>query len=202
MNIEQVILTLSYFGILLLMTSNGLTSLPSSQILYIVCGIFAAKGDLSLTWIILIGALGHTGGNWLLYEIARKKGMTFILKFKLFPEKQVKKVSLVFNKKPIFYLFIGKLVNPVKVFIPIPAGIAKMHRGIFLLITYITSAIWAALFVGIGYLFKEGFNKFGYLGGILLALGIIIILYFYKQMNTLELPEEKKEIRKKIKINE
>lgn len=210
MSIEQIILTLSYFGILLLMTSNGIIAFPSSQLIYIIAGYFAFTNDLNLFLIILVGALGHSLGNYILYEISRKKGMDYSIKFIKYlfqfqdPKKEIKKFQIAFNKRSKTWLFIGKLANPSKIFIPIPAGIAKMNRIIFLLITYITSAIWASVFVLIGYYFGKSYENFGYIGAIMIVLFIIIMSYFYKLMNSKEILEqlEKEEQEEKQKKKE
>lgn len=203
MSIEEIILSLSYFGILLLMTSNGFWAFPSSQFLYLAAGYFAFTQDLNLGLIIFIGALGHTIGNYILYEISRKKGLKYSIKFIKYmfafsdPEKEVKKFQIAFKKKSILFLFIGKLANPSKIFIPIPAGISKMHRGIYLFITYITSAIWATVFTLIGFYFGKSYENFGYFGAGLLVLFLLIMMYFYKFMNSSEVLKELNENEKR-----
>jgi len=193
MSIEEVIISLSYFGILILMTSNGFWAFPSSQILYIIAGYFAFQGNLNLISVILIGALGHSLGNYILYEIARKKGLNYSIKFIKFffqltdPEKEIKKFQIAFKKKSILFLFVGKLANPSKIFIPIPAGISKMNRGIYLFIVYITSIIWASIFTLIGYYFGKSYTNFGYIGIIMIILFVGISTYFYKYMNSDEI---------------
>ncbi len=195
-SIEELIITFSYFGIFFLMTSNGIVSFPSSQILYILAGYFAFTGDLNIFYIILIGALGNTLGNLFLYEVSRKKGLKYSIKFIKYlfqlsdPEKEIKKFQIAFKKRSKFLLFVGKLANPSKIFIPIPAGIAKMNRGIFLLIIYITTIIWASIFTSIGYYFGKSYNNFGYIGAILIVVFIIVMSYFYKLMNSNEVLEE------------
>lgn len=195
-SIEQLIISFSYFAIFILMTSNGIISFPSSQILYIVAGYFAFKNDLNFILIILIGALGQSLGNYILYEISRKKGLKYSVKFIRYlfqlsdPEKEIKKFQIAFKKRSKFLLFIGKLANPSKIFIPIPAGISKMNRVIYLIITYITSAIWAIIFTSIGYYFGKSYNNFGYFGAIMLIIFVLVMGYFYKLMNSTEVLEE------------
>jgi len=207
MSIEEIILNLSYLGILLLMTSNGFWAFPSSQILYIIAGYFAFTGELNLFSIILFGAIGHTIGNYILYEIARKKGLKYSTKFIKFmfkftdPETEIKKFNIAFKKKSKLFLFIGKLANPSKIFIPIPAGIAKMNRLIFIIIVFITSALWGTAFSYFGYYFGKSYENFGYIGVVLLLLFIGVSSYFYKFMNSKEiLLELKKE--EKLEKNE
>jgi len=201
MSIEQIILTFSYFGILALMVSNGFFSFPSSQILYLVAGYFAFTGDLNLFVVILIGALGHSLGNLIMYEVSRKHGIKYSVKFVKFffhfgnPEKEIKKFQLAFEKRSKFLLFVGKLVNPIKIFISIPAGIIKMNRFIFLIIVYITSAIWASIFTLIGFYWGKSYENFGFIGLGVLVIAIIVMTYFYKLMNS-------DEILKKLDLDE
>ena len=196
MYIEGIILTLSYFGILILMISNGIISFPSSQLLYIISGYFVFKGNLNFFFVVLIGALGHSTGNFILYEISKKKGLKYSTKFIkfIFPmsnaEREIKKFQIVFNKKKVFWLFFGKLINPIKTFISIPAGIAKIKESIFIPIVYLTSLIWAIIFTLIGYFFGKSYKNFGYIGAIVFSLAILIMIYFYKLMNSKEVIEE------------
>ena len=141
MNFEYLILTFSYLGIYVLMTINGVVAFPSSQILYILSGYFIFQGDLNFALVVFFGALGHTTGNIILYEISRKKGLEYITSFKIFPKREIEKVEAVFRKRGDWFLILGKLVNPIKVFIPIPAGISKMNRVHFGVIVFVTSVI-------------------------------------------------------------
>ena len=76
-SVENVIVTLGYIGIFGLMISNGVITLPSSQILYIITGYFIFTGELNFALASLMGALGNTIGNIILYELARKKGLEY-----------------------------------------------------------------------------------------------------------------------------
>ena len=196
MSIEELIISFSYFAILILMSLNGVISFPSSQLLYILAGYFAFQGDLNPIYVILIGALGHSIGNYFLYETSRRKGLKYSIKFVkyLFPfsdaEKEVKKFQIAFKKRSIFFLSIGKMVNPIKLFISIPAGVTKMNRAVFLVIVYITSGIWASIFVGFGYYFGKSYENFGFIGAGLLIVALIVMSYFYKLMNSEDVLKE------------
>jgi membrane protein DedA with SNARE-associated domain len=196
MGVEELILTFSYFAIILLMTSNGFVTFPSSQLLYIVAGYFVSTGNLSFALVILFGALGHSMGNFILYEVSRRKGVKYALKFfkYMFPvddgSKLIKQIDIAFRKKGIFFLFVGKLVNPIKIFIPIPAGISKMNRVLFLLIVFITSAIWATIFTSIGFYFGKSFENFTIYGVVMLAIFLSVTYYFYKYINSDEILKE------------
>ncbi len=191
MTIETIIISLSYLGIFILMSGTGFFGIfPPSKIIYILGGYFASLGNLSLTLVIITGSLGHSLGNYIQYEIARQKGLHYLKKFKVFNEKEIKKLTIVFRKKGSWFLFVGKLLDPIKLIICICAGLTKMSRKIFFLIVIITSIIWAMIFSFIGYYFGKSLENFGYIGVIIFILGILVISIFYKYMNSEDVIKE------------
>jgi membrane protein DedA with SNARE-associated domain len=185
--IETIIATLSYAGIFLLMIANGAISFPSSQILYIVVGYFVAQGNLSLGLSVAAGALGNTVGTIILYELARRHGRSFIERLKLFPTRELAKVEAAFKRKGVWFIFIGKLLPAIKVFIPIPAGLGKMHRGTFALLMLVASAIWATGFISIGYFFGKSSDLFGHYAAILGIVAALVLFIFYRYLNSEEI---------------
>ncbi|GMQ95067.1 MAG: DedA family protein [Patescibacteria group bacterium] len=196
-SIEQIVVSLGYAGIFLLMISNGATSFPSSQVLYIIAGYFIFTGDLNLALVISVGALGNTIGNILLYEAARAKGLVYIIKFKLFPETAVQKALIAFHKKGAWFAFIGKLLPAIKVFVPIPAGISKMNRVLFATIMLSASAIWTLPFLSIGYYFGKSSDVFGKYVIVLIVITLVVLFTFYKYMNSEEVMREVENIDEK-----
>ncbi len=189
-SIEQIILSLSYFGIFILMISNGAVSFPSSQILYIITGYFIFTGSLLLVPVIIVGALGNTIGNIILYEIARSKGAKYITKFRLFPEEVTRKVQIAFQKRGAWFVFVGKLIPALKVFVPIPAGLAKMNRALYSIIILISSTIWTFPFIAIGYYFGKSSDVFGKYAIVLIIIALVVVSVLYRYMNSEEVVSE------------
>lgn len=194
LSVEQIIVTLGYVGIFLLMISNGAITFPSSQVLYIITGYFIFTGDLWLPLVVIAGAIGNTIGNIILYEVARAKGLKYITKFKLFPEQIVQKAIVAFQKKGVWFAFIGKLLPAIKVFVPIPAGISHMPRGLFAVLMLTASAIWTLPFISIGYYFGKSSDVFGAYAIVLFAVAIVVAVVFYKYMNSERVEKEIEEI--------
>ena len=191
MSIETIILTFSYLGIFLLITLNGIISFPSSQLIYVIAGYFASTGDLNLYAIIIVGTIANTLGNVILYEMARRKGLKYTLKFfkyleltNINIEKEIKKIKIVFKKKGTIFLFFGKLINPIKIFIPIVAGISKMNRAVYISIILITSTIWAIIFTLFGLYFGKSYENYGWYGLIMMVFFGTFLLIMYKYMNS------------------
>ena len=188
--IESIILFSGYAGIFFLMIANGVVSFPSSQILYIIAGYFVFTGHLNLFFVVIAGAIGNTIGNIILYELARSKGLSYLLRWKIFPERELKKVQVAFNKKGAWFLFVGKLIPALKVFIPIPAGIARMNRYLYAGIILVSSSIWPFAFLAIGYYFGKSAHVFGAYAVVLAFIALIVATVFYRFMNSEEVISE------------
>ena len=190
MEVEAIIVTLGYLGIFLLMISNGISMFPSSQFLYMICGYFISTNNLSLPLVMLAGATGNTIGTIVLYEITRSKGLEYILKFKIFPEREVRKVQAAFHKKGLWFLFFGKLLPAIKVFVPIVAGIGKASRVPYAVIMFVTSLIWTIPFITIGYIFGKSSDVFGVYAVVLMFVALVVVALFYKYINSQEVLDE------------
>lgn len=188
--IEALIQGGSYFAIFFLMITNGAVSFPSSQVLYIIAGYFVAQGNLAFSLVALVGALGNAAGNIILYELARKHGRTFIARMKLFPERELAKVEHAFKKKGAWFIFIGKLLPAIKVFVPITAGLGKFSRTLFAPLMFIASFIWALGFISIGYFFGKSSDLFGHYAIILVIIAVVVMLLFYRYINSPEVVNE------------
>jgi membrane protein DedA with SNARE-associated domain len=190
MDIESIVLGFSYAGIFVLMVSNGFFSFPSSQILYILVGYFVSTGFLGLLGASLAGALGNTLGNVLLYEAVRAKGVHYIEKFGIFKREDIARVEIVFRKKGLWFLFIGKLLPAIKVFVPIPAALAKIDRRLFAGIMLGASWIWSLGFIGIGFLFGKSAELWKSYGIVLAIIAFIVLFLFYRLLHSQEVNEE------------
>lgn len=190
MDIEAIILGFSYLGIFALMTTNGLLSFPSSQILYILVGYFVGTGYLALIPASFVGALGNMVGNVALYELVRARGRHYIEKFSIFRPSDIRRVEIIFKKKGLWFLFVGKLLPAIKVFIPIPAALARVHRGVFAFLMFSASWIWSIAFISIGYFFGKNAEMWKSYGVVLVIIAFIILFVFYRMMNAKEITAE------------
>ncbi len=184
MDIEAIIVSSSYAGIFGLMIANGFLSFPSSQILYIIVGYFVGTGALALLPASLLGALGNAIGNVLMYEAIRRHGISYVEKFSIFRKEDIKKIEAVFRKRGLWFLFIGKLLPAIKVFIPIPAALGRVDRKVFAAMMFAASWIWALLFISIGYFFGKTAGLWKSYGVILAVIAFGLLFLFYRYMNS------------------
>ncbi|MBI5401046.1 MAG: DedA family protein [Candidatus Yonathbacteria bacterium] len=190
LTIETLVQGGSYLAIFLLMIANGAVSFPSSQALYIIAGYFVAQGSLAFVPVALAGSLGNMLGCTILYELARTHGRAFIARMKIFPLRELAKVERAFKKKGLWFIFIGKLLPAIKVFIPIPAGLGKMSRVLFAILMFVGSFLWSLVFVAIGYFFGKSSDLFGHYAVILAIIAVVVVLLFFRYINSYEVTRE------------
>lgn len=183
LSLENIVLSLGYLGIFGMMIANGFSSFPSSQVLYILTGYFISTGQLAWIPVIVLGAIGNTIGNVLLYEAVRRKGVAYALKKNFIPEAQVQKFEKVFSNKGAWFLFWGKLVPALKVFVPLAGGIAKTPRALFAILMLASSAIWAVGLNAIGYTFGKSSDVFGKYSIALAVFTVVLATVIYRKMN-------------------
>lgn len=181
-SLETLVSSLGYLGIFGLMISNGAISFPSSQILYILTGYLISIGTLSWVPVIVLGSIGNTLGCILLYEIVRRKGIGFALKKNFIPETEVKKLEKVFAHRGVWFLFFGKLIPALKVFVPIAGGVAKTPRPLFAFLMLASSAVWAIGFNFIGYSFGKSSDVFGKYALALALVAIVVVVMVRRKM--------------------
>lgn len=120
-------------------------SLPGSEMNVFLVFIFATLGAL-------IGALvNYYLAMWLGRPIIYKFANSRIGHMCLLSEEKVKHAEEYFDKHGAMSTFIGRLVPAVRQLISIPAGLARMGMGRFLLYTALGAGAWNAILTVLGY---------------------------------------------------
>ena len=177
---------LNYFTVALLMLIES-TFLPMpSEVVVPFAAYKAAQGDLNVLLVILFGTVGALCGSLINYTLAYYLGRPIVYSF---ADSRVGKLFLLSKEKVIHAedyfrrngkssTFIGRLVPGIRHLISIPAGLAKMNLRDFMLFTFVGAGMWNIILAIIGYYVYEIRDKiFPYLGHILIALGVIFVIY-------------------------
>lgn len=157
--LDSLIFSGSYVAIFLLMLTNGVTNLPSSQFLYVIAGYFVNTGNLLFVPVILAGAIGNTIGNIITFLLVKKYDRPFAIKLLMMNEETFTKIHSAlhetFTNKGMWWIFLGKLTPSIKAFIPVVAGLANTRTKITSFIFLISSSIWAICITSLGYYFGK-----------------------------------------------
>jgi len=177
---------LNYFTIFLLMFIES-TFLPlPSEIVIPFAAYKAAQGTLSVGGVFLAGTSGALAGSLFNYHFALWLGRPVLYRLAdtkwahwLFITKEnLEKTEKYFIDHGKSSTFIGRLVPGIRHLISLPAGLAKMKLGSFILYTFLGAGLWNIILGLIGYFAYDVRDQiFPYLDKIMYALGAIFILW-------------------------
>jgi membrane protein DedA with SNARE-associated domain/rhodanese-related sulfurtransferase len=150
----------------------------------IAAGAVAGLGDMSLAAIIGVTVVASEIGDWLWYELGRRRGasvLRILCKISLEPDSCVRKSEDAFARHTIsalisskFVFGVGRLAAPV-------AGLSGMSRRRFLLLNALGSFLWAACFALVGYIparkLRIDVLLEETLGTLLLLLVVVVVLH-------------------------
>ena len=151
---------LNYWTITLLMTIESSFIPFPSEVVVPPAAYKAAVGDsMNVYLVVLCATLGADLGALINYFLAKGLGRPIVYKFAnsrfghmcLIDEAKVQHAEEYFDKHGALSTFIGRLIPAVRQLISIPAGLAKMKLGTFLLYTTLGAGIWNSILAAIGY---------------------------------------------------
>lgn len=143
-----------YLGIFVLMTIESSFIPFPSEVVVPPAGYLAARGEMSVAWIMVASLLGSLAGAFVNYWIAVRIGRPFFHrwgKWFLVSGKSLDRAEEFFARHGEIGTFVGRLIPGVRQLISIPAGMARMHLGRFAFFTALGAGIWCAVLLGIGW---------------------------------------------------
>ncbi|MFH0761962.1 MAG: DedA family protein [Bacteroidota bacterium] len=191
--IQQVIdwymQNIGYLTIFLLMLIESTVLPMPSELVIPPAAYLAAGGELNIILVILAGTtgalsgalinyvLGYTLGRKVIYALADTTWAHIIF----ITREKIEKAESFFIKNGKTSTLIGRLIPGIRHLISIPAGMAKMPVGTFMLWTFIGAGIWNIVLALLGYFFysqQELLQKYyKELIWIVIALGVLFVAY-------------------------
>lgn len=140
----------SYFGVMALMVIENVFPPIPSELIMPLAGFFTTNSDLSLIGVVLAGTLGSVIGALPLYYAGKRAGHARLRrwcerhgKWIGLAGRDLDKAKVWFERHGTKTVLLCRLVPGVRSLISIPAGVAEMPLGSFLVFTAIGSAVWA-----------------------------------------------------------
>lgn len=184
--ISQIMNSYGYLGVaLLIMAENIFPPIPSEVILTF-SGFMTTYTRMHIPGVVLSSTVGSLAGAIVLYQlgnllspermealISGKAGRILRLK-----KDDIQKAMDWFDSKGNYTVLLCRFIPIVRSLISIPAGIAKMELGRFLLLTTIGSFIWNFLLISLGAAAGASWKKAArYFGNYTQAAKIVLILF-------------------------
>src|SRR5579859_4873936 len=145
----------------------------------LAAGALSGTGHLSFWSSLFFVTIAALTADSFWYMLGRRKGiriLQILCKISLEPDSCVRRTEGIFSKQGARSLLIAKFIPGLGLVTPPLAGIFRMRFRRFLLFDAIGSALWAAAFLALGYVFAGQIERvaanLASLGGWLLVLAI------------------------------
>ncbi len=185
-----------YFGIAVLITIENIFPPIPSELILIFGGFMTTYTHMNIWMVTLFATLGSVAGAVILYGVGwllpAKKLLWIINKWgHIFGLKKgdVKRAESWFIRHGTFTIFFCRFIPLVRSLISIPAGMAHMRKGKFLLYTILGTAIWNVVLVYLGAFAGAGWenmNKYldvySFIAWVIMGgIGIVLVIWFLKK---------------------
>lgn len=156
---SELLSHLSYPVILLLMMLESTVVPVPSELVVAPAAYHAAGGEFNVWLVILFATIGADMGASINYFVALYVGRPVVYRFAesrlgrlcLLNREKVEKSERYFDRHGIAATLTGRLIPGIRHLISIPAGLARMHYGRFLLYTTIGAGTWHAILAAMGW---------------------------------------------------
>ena len=164
--IQNLMDSMGYLGILLLMVLENVFPPIPSELIMPSAGFAAARGDMSLGMVVLMGTLGSVIGTLPLYYLGKVFGEEKLIawadqhgKWLTLSGKDIKKADDWFDRHGTKAVLLGRMVPGIRSLLSLPAGMSHMPLPKFLIYSAIGSALWSAALAYAGYALGENYDK-------------------------------------------
>lgn len=162
---------LNYGTVALLMgVESSFIPFPSEAVIPPAAWMAAQPGgEMNIFSVLLFATIGSVAGALVNYVLALFLGRPIVYGFAesrvgrlcLLNREKVKKAEAYFDKHGSMATLIGRFIPAIRQLISIPAGLARMNIGKFVVFTAIGSGLWNAVLVGLGYGLAKAYPEMG-----------------------------------------
>jgi len=193
--INQVYDVLGWPGVIVLMTIEGASILPSEVIMPFAGWMLVAERGLGMSHVLLggfYGALGCTLGSIIAYGIGAWGGRPLAERYgryALISRRDLELGERWFQKHGDWTVFVSRLLPVVRTFISLVAGISRMNFTKFVIYTFVGSFLWCFGLTYGGYQLGEHWDQISTFMRpvviLIVVVGVALIgLYVYRHLKT------------------
>jgi membrane protein DedA with SNARE-associated domain len=156
--VQSFVQNYGYFALFLLALASAACVPIPSEVFFVFAGALSTAAvtghaQFALWAVIVIGTIGSLVGSQIAYELGRSAGRTIVDrwgKWLLLSHRDLDRSEVWFERYGSATVLVGRVIPVVRSFVSLPAGMAEMGRGRFIVLTAIGSAAWVALLAALG----------------------------------------------------
>lgn len=166
-----------YGGIAGLMALESACVPIPSEVIMTFSGYLSALHELTFTGVIIAGTIGSLGGSLIAYLVGFYGGRPFLEHYGTYifiSVRDLDRADRWFQRHGEATVCVGRLIPVIRTFISLPAGIAHMRLGPFIVYSLVGSAIWCAALVWVGEHLGRHWNRLDpYMHWVNLVIGFV-----------------------------
>ncbi len=176
-------------GIALLMFLENIFPPIPSELIMPLAGYLSTRGDMGVLVVICAGSVGSLLGTLPWYYLGRRLGHEGVRRLAerhgrwlTMRPTDVDAATDKFKRHGNLSVLVGRLIPTVRTLISVPAGVARMPLGTFLIFSTIGTVAWTASLTLAGYLLGQAYSVVSdYVDPISTAVLIILVaVYLYR----------------------
>lgn len=187
--VQSMMQKLGPFGIALLMFLENIFPPIPSELIMPLAGYLSTRGDMNIVFVIGAGTVGSLLGTLPWYYLGRRLGHDGVRRL---AERHGRWLTMhpcdvdaatdSFKRHGNSSVLVGRLIPTVRTLISVPAGVARMPLGTFLIFSTIGTLAWTAALALAGYLLGQAYSVVsGYVDPISTAVLVILVAaYIYR----------------------
>ncbi len=159
---HDVIQSFGYAGVALLMLAENLFPPIPSEVILPLTGFLVEQGSLVFILALIGATAGSLAGALLIYGLGRWGGRELILHHRRvlrIEEADLDRADGWFDRYGGAVVLFGRMVPGVRSLVSIPAGLAEMPLGRFVVLSALGSGAWNALLIAGGWLLGENWSR-------------------------------------------
>lgn len=190
--VQVIMQRLGPFGIgLLMFVENVFPPIPSELIMPLA-GYLATRGDMNILVVIGAGTIGSLLGTLPWYYLGRRLGYHGVRRLAenhgrwlTMSPSDVDAASDRFKRHGNWSVMLGRLIPTVRTLISVPAGVANMPLGQFLVFSSIGTLLWTAALALAGFLLGQAYSTIqDYVDPVSTTVLIIFVGYYIYRVVT------------------
>ncbi|HET7481319.1 MAG TPA: DedA family protein [Actinomycetota bacterium] len=156
--VERLVTDYGYLGIFLLSLASSACIPFPNEVTMMLGGWYAADGRLSFVAVVVLGILGNLAGSLVTYWVGRWKGRPFIERYGryvMIRPHDIDRAERWWDRHGEAATFFSRLLPVLRSFISLPAGIAEMPFGRFLVYSLLGIVPWTIGLAWLGLVVKD-----------------------------------------------
>ncbi|MEJ2706828.1 MAG: DedA family protein [Anaerolineales bacterium] len=192
--IEQVIRTMGYPGISLLMLVENLFPPIPSEVVMPFAGFLVNEGDMSFILVLIAGTIGAGLGAIAIYFVGtivtehqtrawiERNGKWFLMSVEDYD-----RASQSFDKYGNIMILAGRLIPGVRSLISLPAGLKRMNFLVFAGLTLIGTILWNGVLITGGFILGRNWQMIlsfldTYELIVWVTAGLLLFIYIFRRV--------------------